>query len=88
MTTKRTKSCVYEHFALTMDKKHFVCQSKEEDGTPCGAKISANFGTTDRAAPRDAERGGQGGHCQGARPARGPGWPDQVNYFTIHCLLR
>ena len=51
MTTKRTKSCVYEHFALTMDKKHFVCQSKEEDGTPCGAKISANFGTTDRAAP-------------------------------------
>lgn len=53
---RTTKSTVYEHFALSSDGKHYVCQCirKDYDGEKqCDAKISS-FGGPDKNAPTRA----------------------------------
>ncbi|KAE8610160.1 hypothetical protein XENTR_v10012036 [Xenopus tropicalis] len=55
-TTNTTKSTVYEHFALSSDGKHYVCQciKKDDDGEKqCDAKISS-FSGPDKNAPTRA----------------------------------
>ncbi|KAM9301722.1 LOW QUALITY PROTEIN: uncharacterized protein PAF06_014937 [Gastrophryne carolinensis] len=56
LTTNTTKSTVYEHFALSSDGKHYVCQCirKDDDGEKqCDAKISS-FSGPDKNAPTRA----------------------------------